>query len=148
MAAKYQQVTLEDMSTILAPLGFTVTTVQGCRESVFGKRVDVNGHHMSLRVFTSVVGNVSRDSGKDAIRVCLAYRLPDGTIKTVGSSKRVNRVPGWQGRLVERLAAWTEQLGPACPKCTKPMVKRKSKSGAFFGCCNYPDCRGTRNVDE
>lgn len=37
----------------------------------------------------------------------------------------------------------------ACPLCSKPMVRRVAKRGAragteFWGCTNYPACRGTR----
>jgi len=38
---------------------------------------------------------------------------------------------------------------PFCPVCQSRMAKRKAKRGAnagneFWGCINYPDCRGTR----
>jgi four helix bundle suffix protein len=31
-----------------------------------------------------------------------------------------------------------------CPKCNKPMRRRKGSKGEFWGCSGYPDCRGTR----
>lgn len=34
----------------------------------------------------------------------------------------------------------------ACPDCGGPMVPRSSAHGKFWGCSNYPNCRGTRNV--
>ncbi len=38
-------------------------------------------------------------------------------------------------------------LGPACPKCQSPMVRRVATQGAnqgkaFYGCSTYPKCRG------
>ena len=39
-----------------------------------------------------------------------------------------------------------EQAGP-CPKCGAALVKRWSKSGAFLGCSNYPDCTYTRSLE-
>lgn len=41
---------------------------------------------------------------------------------------------------------------PACPVCSSPMVMRSAKKGsnagsAFWGCSNYPRCKGTRAVD-
>jgi restriction system protein len=38
------------------------------------------------------------------------------------------------------------ETAPVCPKCASPMVTRTArKSGAvFFGCSQYPACRGTR----
>ncbi len=42
---------------------------------------------------------------------------------------------------------------PACPKCNAPMVKRQAKQGAhagkqFWGCVNYPHCRGMQAADS
>lgn len=39
---------------------------------------------------------------------------------------------------------------PSCPKCGNSMVRRTAKSGAnagnsFWGCSQYPSCRGIRN---
>ena len=30
---------------------------------------------------------------------------------------------------------------PPCEKCGKPMVKRRSRYGEFYGCSGYPDCK-------
>jgi len=41
----------------------------------------------------------------------------------------------------------TDELdSPTCPTCKGKMVKRDGKRGKFWGCTNYPDCRGTRNI--
>lgn len=34
----------------------------------------------------------------------------------------------------------------ACPKCGGELRKRSGRFGEFYGCCNFPDCRYTRNV--
>jgi len=41
--------------------------------------------------------------------------------------------------------------GPECPECGQPMLRRTVRKGsrageAFWGCSDYPDCRGTREV--
>lgn len=33
---------------------------------------------------------------------------------------------------------------PACPKCGKPMRRRKSEKGGFWGCSGYPECNATK----
>lgn len=34
-----------------------------------------------------------------------------------------------------------EEIGVKCPKCSKELIKRKSKRGrVFYGCSGYPDC--------
>jgi len=37
---------------------------------------------------------------------------------------------------------------PNCPKCRAPMTERDGKFGRFFACTRYPDCRGTRPVED
>lgn len=48
--------------------------------------------------------------------------------------------------------ATISQAVPACPKCGNGMVKRTAKQGAnagklFWGCANYPQCRGIVPID-
>jgi DNA topoisomerase-1 len=35
----------------------------------------------------------------------------------------------------------SEEEIPPCEKCGKPMVKRRSRYGAFYGCSGYPECK-------
>ena len=42
---------------------------------------------------------------------------------------------------------------PNCPKCGKQMIKRIAKNGAnaghdFWGCSDYPSCRGIVNITK
>lgn len=36
---------------------------------------------------------------------------------------------------------------PTCPICASAMARRNSSRGEFFGCTNYPNCRGTRPIN-
>jgi len=50
---------------------------------------------------------------------------------------------------VPTILAETKISPPACPKCSHPMVKRTAKKGSnvgegFWGCAQFPKCRGTR----
>jgi len=40
-------------------------------------------------------------------------------------------------------------MGPECPECGEPMISRANKTTGqrFWGCSNYPTCKGTRNTD-
>ena len=35
-----------------------------------------------------------------------------------------------------------------CPKCRAPMIQRDGKFGAFFACTRYPQCKGTRPLED
>jgi DNA topoisomerase-1 len=40
------------------------------------------------------------------------------------------------------------EIGEACDKCGKPMLKRVGKFGPFIACSGYPDCTNTREVEQ
>ncbi len=64
---------------------------------------------------------------------------------------------------IEKQSAWVTQLvqqyqgaslslklppAPTCPLCTSPMRQRSGKSGIFWSCSRYPDCKGTLPVES
>lgn len=64
---------------------------------------------------------------------------------------------------ISKQAAWISQLiaqygstslsikvpqGPACPQCGAPTRPRSGKSGPFWSCSRYPDCKGTLPVES
>jgi len=40
------------------------------------------------------------------------------------------------------------EIGEACDKCGKPMLKRVGKFGPFIACSGYPECTNTREVEQ
>jgi len=63
---------------------------------------------------------------------------------------------GWRQKQVNRTdqtypTDWTTP--PVCPFCAKPMVQRTARKGKragsrFWGCTGYPDCTGTRPLNQ
>ncbi len=64
-----------------------------------------------------------------------------------------------QGRAFEEVGGFSERLmarrievrdrqrssdAPECPQCGKPLRRRKSAKGDFWGCPAFPECKGTR----
>jgi DNA topoisomerase-3 len=64
---------------------------------------------------------------------------------------------------IQKQSAWVTQLvqqhrgtrlslklppTPTCPLCTSPMRQRSGKSGIFWSCSRYPDCKGTLPVES
>ncbi|WP_165854902.1 DNA topoisomerase 3 [Marinobacter sp. JSM 1782161] len=41
-----------------------------------------------------------------------------------------------------------EQTGVHCPQCRSPMREREGKFGRFWACSRYPQCRGTRPIED
>lgn len=61
-------------------------------------------------------------------------------------------VPADSAPVVAASAPGTSTPPPTCPKCGAEMVLRTAKTGAnqggqFWGCSNYPRCRGIRSFD-
>ncbi len=40
-----------------------------------------------------------------------------------------------------------ETTDELCPKCNGPMTVKLGRYGKFLSCANYPDCKGTRQID-
>ncbi len=59
----------------------------------------------------------------------------------------VAKQANWIAQLVEHCGALTlavpVEAGPTCPICNVSMRRRKGKSGPFWSCSHYPDCKGT-----
>ncbi len=59
----------------------------------------------------------------------------------------VAKQANWIAKLVEHYGALNLSIpveaGPACPICSASMIKRKGKSGPFWSCSQYPNCKGT-----
>ena len=64
---------------------------------------------------------------------------------------------------IDKQAAWVTQLiaqyrgtslsikipqGPACPQCGGATRQRSGKSGPFWSCAKYPDCKGTLPIES
>jgi len=151
MSANAVTITLDQMDRLLAPQGFTTIVLPGVNEVVFAKGLHIEGEGwklpLSIRIYTSIEGVVSRGVGEDAIRVSVWTKQQNTPVMLCGS-KRVHRVEHWRENLAKRLDAWRDMLDQTCPRCKAPMILRKPKNGQhwqpFYGCCRYPDCKGTR----
>ncbi len=56
---------------------------------------------------------------------------------------------GFNERLTaKRIEAREKERAPSpdCPQCGKPMRRRTSAKGDFWGCSAFPDCKGTRSA--
>jgi hypothetical protein len=117
-------------------------------ELVYGKAFKVGQHPLSLRVYSSITHGQAKDVGSDAIRVALLLRRPDGEIRGIGKAKRVHRVKGWRLNLTKRVKSMVDSINAivACPKCGMPMAKRNGQHGEFYGCSDFPKCKGTQKI--
>ena len=91
-----------------------------------------------------------RNDGQVIVVQCKRWR--GKPIELVDSKALQHLVRGVQTS--SRLTISTDEpdhLTPMCPSCNTPMVLREARRGAFagqqfWGCSNYPNCRGTRRL--
>jgi len=62
----------------------------------------------------------------------------------------VAKQANWIAQLVAHCGSLTlampVEASPVCPTCNASMLKRKGKSGPFWSCSHYPDCKGTAPI--
>jgi ssDNA-binding Zn-finger/Zn-ribbon topoisomerase 1 len=80
-------------------------------------------------------------------------------------AKRIAKLERQANELLRQIQALSGQAPPArpptkksrskatyrsdvtCPRCSRPMLRHEGDFGIFFGCSDYPRCRGTRQGD-
>ncbi|ABM31163.1 DNA topoisomerase III [Paracidovorax citrulli] len=72
--------------------------------------------------------------------------------RTMDLDTFVSKQAAWVSQLVEQHREATLAIrvpaGPPCPLCGAATRKRTGKTGAFWSCSRYPDCKGTVAIDS
>ena len=107
------------------------------RERVFSRSID---EIISVKVYTTVVGQEVRDNGKDAIRVCATYKTKDGSEKGIVKATRVHRTGNIEDiveRMIQRMReTWkSAKTGKKCTRCNSPTFIAKSGKATCAEIC-------------
>jgi len=147
----YVQYSEQEVRELMEDMQFQEVRVGGTRELVFElptKQPDVR-----LRVYSSVAAGSARGCGKDAGRVVLVVKNGHGDWHVAWKARRVHRTENFLANLRKRCRdAWLMVARmPRCPSCGGRMVVRRKrgargKRSEFWGCMQYPRCRGTRRL--
>ena len=64
----------------------------------------------------------------------------------------IGKQAAWISQLIAQYGSMSLSIklahGPACPQCGAPTRQRTGKSGPFWSCSRYPDCKGTLPVES
>lgn len=115
---QYQPITRAEIDVLLSvDKGWKENAVPSADEEVRDWPIGETGY--VIRVYTSVdvYTGTSRESGSDAIRVCVPKLI---------KSRRINRVPGWEVRLKTRIEEVLEEAKPMIQKRLQAQAKPKS----------------------
>lgn len=147
MARKRSSI-LEDLMDISAQLpwqvGVGLAVVAYFAFHYFATQTPMTTNPAELKAMGKTLGDTMAHSMWTAIAGVLQYLVPLAFLIGAG----VSAVRG-RGRKQSSTAQSTDT--PLCPKCGSAMVRRTAKQGSnagnsFWGCSQYPACRGIRNV--
>ncbi|MGE4593395.1 DNA topoisomerase III [Alcaligenes sp.] len=64
----------------------------------------------------------------------------------------IGKQAAWISQLIAQYGSMSLSInvpqGPACPQCGTPTRQRQGKSGPFWSCSRYPDCKGSLQVES
>lgn len=154
------QAALDEIGKAVEAKGGSATWTKAGRERVWELRLPARGGSFvrMVRVFTSMAIGAAqaRDCGEDAVRVVVGFETDKG-FKPVEAGQKILRTapaaaPDRPGIFLDRLrdnlrSAYTRATKiQTCPSCGRPMVERAGKTGGFYGCTGFPECRVTRPI--
>ena len=147
----YVAVTRDRFEAEMNDMGFTHINIPGTAEMVFER--DIPKNDFAVRIYSTIMPRtrLSRDVGKDAIRIQLFNKVKDRPIKSEGRVNRTGTEDGVMERTRQRARdawAWATKAEHQCDSdgCGGLMTKRTGKNGEFLGCSNYPECKNTAQV--
>jgi len=145
MARKNTSV-LEDLMGIAAHLPWKAGVVMAVAAYLvlhhFATKAPLTTNPAELKAMGKTLGDSMVHGIGTTLAVVLQYVVPLALLLGAGASFTRQR------RQVDATVSGTD--APACPKCGSSMVMRTAKSGSnagnsFWGCSNFPGCRGIRN---
>lgn len=119
----------------------------------YGQGIDGGGWVDSYLLSTTVIEQALPEGQLRLLAHYRAEALADKWAKAEGVAdwRSIGRV---YARLVENQPITypngAEDINPAirCPKCSGPVIKRKSGDGPFWGCADFPRCTGARSYSK
>ena len=125
----HRQFLATEISVLLSSLGFQPINRPRTNELVFAKQ-STRLRGVQMLVYTSIQGGEVRTSGRDSIKVCSTYTSSNGSIRGIGSERRVHRTGNIKEiapRIKDRIKDAAQHLNtlPTCNHCGAPTFKSK-----------------------
>lgn len=118
-------------------------------------------HRASLMLYETEIKNDYIDTlymARKCVPELSHHRLSDMAdhfhISTQGAHRALNdcrmnqKIYEELGKIMAQKFSSGNEMQPevCCPNCGAPMIRRKGKYGEFYGCSDFPRCRGTRRI--
>lgn len=146
----YTKITLREFLDFLKyeKLTYTLTSVsRDTKEYIFNIPASPGS---LIRVFSSVDirSKVSRDIGKDAIRLVLIDKESNLPITKGQKTLRMFNWKDHLSRKIKYLLEYVRYFERKCPFCDSFLTIREGDNGPFWGCSEYPNCKYTAKYNE
>lgn len=112
------------------------------------------GNSFWMRFYTSIdtdrLITRAQRTGRAKLRVSVRDSKSKQVVEFVSGSVEIDRDrTGWEPmvkEILDRAYLFISRNRPICPLCKRQMEIRTGKRGDFWGCEQFPTCRGTRNI--
>jgi len=103
-------------------------------------------HHGVHAVQIATVGGFTPDAARFAQGKPITLIDGDALLSVLGAVQAGDAVPSLRIEPLTHSTQTVASMVPACPRCGSQMVKRRNRriGNEFWGCPEYPSCRGTR----
>ena len=149
-ASRAVTISRTDFEEFLPPAAEEVD-ILGTKERVY--EMPLPSDDLSVRVFSTVQGESTREYGEDAIRTVIWSETADGP---VGGETKTLRIDTWRKNLRAKLeslySSWRSYDHGTCPECGNGVLcEREGKYGKFLACSTWnggAGCQYTEDLDE
>ena len=144
--SRYVSISYDKFKSLMDQMGFIEINLDGTFERVW--KFEIANTNFDIRVYSTISVNddMSRDSGKDAIRCMIYDRSKD---KILRLEKRVHRTMSALPNTRLRCRELFKHVRANKCICGGVLVERKSKTNhSFLGCSNYPICKNSKNINN
>ena len=146
---RFVYISLEEMREVLGVKEgkWNEVRYEGRRETEFHQEVK---ERLKVVIYSSISKGVSRDKGKDAIRLVPFWEDDKGEWKSLGKGRKIYRVQTWKENLAKAIAQVSELFPEFCNECKAPYTVRirKIDGGKFLGCMRFPLCKRTKEIKK
>lgn len=150
---KYVQPTREEFEECLNKTGheWVINHNAPGKEIVYETHDFMPDHNgVVIRIFSTIdqASARARNKGSDAIRLVI-WNNHIG--RPMGGRKKTLRIETYCKNLRDKIRDIFESYLDyieECPECGSWMVVREGQYGKFLGCTRYPDCRGTKEIED
>lgn len=150
--SRYVDIKIEEFEELMNEFRLGLVPSKNSQEYVYGGTI-FDDDRFAIKIFSSIHknNNVSRNVGKDAIKIVAIYYDDNNRAWVVSKFKKIYRTKNWAFNLRTRIINIKYSfVGNPCNKCGAGMIIRGGRNGYFYGCVKFSKgkCSNTSNLND